>query len=613
MCGINGFTYRDESRIRMMNEKTKHRGPDGNGVFVDDHISLGHNRLSILDLAERASQPMTSSDGRYVIVYNGEVYNFKELRDELMARGVTFVTSGDTEVVLAYFAHFGVAGLTKLRGIFSFAIYDKQEATTYVVRDRRGVKPLFYTIYQGKFIFSSDARALFVHDIPKKVSIHALNLFFRLQYVLSPHTMWEGVMSLPAGQVGIIRDGGISFENYVVEENGPLITDYAEAQRQVKEIVTNATVSQLVSDRPLGIFLSGGIDSSVLASILAKQSTKPTHSFSVGFVSDIEQDKYNIDATLARKTAEHFGFTHHELLMTGSDAVSYFEEVVRMMDVPVSNHIEVATWMLAREATKDVKVVLGGDGGDEVFLGYDRYYYYHLFDQIKPYRQVLNRAPFRNIFELVQKKYPSLAKLSSPNQLSLFMSMMAQKEELVASLLPHEVNSSFATLSSYARFFTGDYDDTARLCADVDMQTWLIDESLMRSDKLTMAHGLEQRVPFLDDSVVALARRLPTSFLLDTKTVGKKILRDAFHADLLPEVARAKKRGFFSPSAKWLRSDMKEFAYTVLSPDYCESTKHLFEWENVRTLLDDHVAIRRYGLTPLWSLLTFQVWAKHNL
>ena len=613
MCGINGFTYRDEARIRMMNEKTKHRGPDGNGVFVDDHISLGHNRLSILDLAERASQPMTSHDGRYVIVYNGEVYNFKELRDELERVGVTFVTTGDTEVVLEYFAQFGIAGLSKLRGIFSFAIYDTHEAATYVVRDRRGVKPLFYTIHQGKFIFSSDARALFVHDIPKKISIHALNLFFRLQYVVSPHTMWEGVMSLPAGQVGIIRDGGISFENYVVTEKGTLITNYGEAKQHVRDVVTQATVSQLVSDRPLGIFLSGGIDSSVLASILASRSTKSTHSFSVGFLSDIEQDKYNIDAMLARKTAEHFGFTHHELLMTGADALSYFEEVVRMMDVPVSNHIEVATWMLAREATKEVKVVLGGDGGDEVFLGYDRYYYYHLFDQLQPFHHLLTQAPFRNIFEFVQNKYPSLSKLSSPNQLSLFMSMMSQKEELVSSLLTHEANSSFATLSSYARFFTGDSSDTARLCADVDMQTWLIDESLMRSDKLTMAHGLEQRVPFLDDSVVDVAHRLPSSFLLDTKTVGKKILRDAFKNDLLPEVARAKKRGFFSPSAKWLRGDLKEFAYTVLSPDYCESTKHLFEWENVRTLLDDHIAMRRYGLTPLWSLLTFQVWAKYNL
>lgn len=613
MCGINGFTYRDESRIRMMNEQTKHRGPDGNGIFVDDQVSLGHNRLSIIDLSDLAAQPMTSQDGRYVIVYNGEVYNFKELRETLISRGVVCKTTGDTEVVLEYFAQFGIDGLTHLNGIFSFAVYDIQEKTTYVVRDRRGIKPLFYTIHNGKFIFSSDARALFVHDIPKKISVHALNLFFRLQYVLSPHTMWEGVMSVPPGQVGIVRDGGISFQNFVQEEKGALITNYRDAKRLVKETVTCATVSQLVSDRPLGIFLSGGIDSSVLASILAKQSTKPTHSFSVGFESDREQEKYNVDATLARKTADHFGFTHHEIMMTGKDAVTYFEEVVRMMDVPVANHIEVATWMLAREATKEVKVVLGGDGGDEVFLGYDRYYYYRWYDYVRAQKNLLAHQPFASLMKFAQKKYPSLAKLSSPNQLTLFMSMMSQKEATMASLLTHEANSSFATLSSYARFFMEERDDTARLCAEVDMQSWLVDESLIRSDKLSMAHGLEQRVPFLDNTVVSLAQRLPTSFLLDNRTVGKKILRDAFADDLLPEVLRAKKRGFFSPSAKWLRGDMKEFAYTVLSPDYCESTKHLFQWENIRVLLDDHIAMRKYGLTPLWSLITFQVWAKHNL
>lgn len=613
MCGINGFTYRDESRIRMMNEQTKHRGPDGNGVFVDDQVSLGHNRLSIIDLSDLAAQPMTSQEGRYVIVYNGEVYNFKELRETLISRGVECKTTGDTEVVLEYFAQFGIDGLTNLNGIFSFAVYDIQEKTTYVVRDRRGVKPLFYTIHNGKFIFSSDARALFVHDIPKKISVHALNLFFRLQYVLSPHTMWEGVVSVPPGQVGIVRDGGISFQNFVQEEKGEMITNYSEAKRQVKDVVTAATVSQLVSDRPLGIFLSGGIDSSVLASILAKHSTKPTHSFSVGFVSDREQEKYNVDATLARKTADHFGFTHHDIMMTGKDAVTYFEEVVRMMDVPVANHIEVATWMLAREATKEVKVVLGGDGGDEVFLGYDRYYYYRWYDYVRAQKNLLSHQPFASLMKFAQKKYPSLAKLSSPNQLTLFMSMMSQKEDKIASILTHEANSSFATLSSYARFFLDERDDTARLCAEVDMQTWLVDESLIRSDKLTMAHGLEQRVPFLDNTVVSLAQRLPTSFLLDNRTVGKKILRDAFRDDLLGEVFHAKKRGFFSPSAKWLRGDMKEFAYTVLSPDYCESTKHLFQWEHISELLDDHVAMRRYGLTTLWSLLTFQVWAKHNL
>ena len=613
MCGINGFTFRDESRIRMMNEKTKHRGPDGDGVFVDDVISLGHNRLSIIDLSDRAAQPMISRDGRYVIVYNGEVYNFKVLRDTLIARGVEFQTSGDTEVVLEYFSHFGIDGLTHLNGIFSFAVYDQQEKTTYVVRDRRGVKPLFYTIHNGKFIFSSDARALFVHDIPKKISVHALNLFFRLQYVLSPHTMWEGVMSVPPGQVGIVREGGISFQNFVQEEKGEMITSYSDAKRQVKDVVTNATVSQLVSDRPLGIFLSGGIDSSVLASILAAHSTKPTHSFSVGFVSDREQEKYNVDATLARKTADHFGFTHHEIMMTGKDAVKYFEEVVGRMDVPVANHIEVATWMLAREATKEVKVVLGGDGGDEVFLGYDRYYYYRWYDHVREHQNLLSHQPFAGLLKFAQKKYPSLRKLSSPNQLTLFMSMMSQKEEGIASLLTHEANSSFATLSSYARFFMEEREDTARLCAEVDMQTWLVDESLMRSDKLAMAHGLEQRVPFLDNTVVDLARRLPTSFLLDSKTVGKKILRDAFQDDLISEVLRAKKRGFFSPSAKWLRGDMKEFAYTILSPDYCESTKYLLQWDKIRELLDDHIAMRRYGLTLLWSLITFQVWAKQNL
>lgn len=613
MCAINGFTTENREQIEGMNEISKHRGPDGSGVFLSEGVSLGHNRLAILDTSEAAAQPMSTRDGRYTITYNGEIYNFKELREKLVARGYKFTSTGDTEVILNYFVEFGIEGLSHLNGIFAFAVWDCLEKKLYVVRDPFGVKPLFYRVHHGVFIFSSEVRALKSFGDKPGLNTPMVNNFFRFQYVLGPQTMWDGIFTVPAGQVIVVDEGGLSTISYYTPPTISVLKNVRDAREELRNYMRASVRRQLISDRPVGIFLSGGIDSSVIASLVAQETDHSTHSFSVGFETDFEKEKYNVDAITARATAASLGFIHHEIMMTGRDMAEHFETVINAMEVPVANHIEVATWMLAREAKKEVAVVLGGDGGDEVFGGYDRYYYYRLFERVHRVMPWLKSPLGEKLLKKLGTRVGFAEKLRAESQFEVWMSFMSQKEKQVARVLTPEANNPFIPLASYRRFFDTESNDLARHMMTVDRATWLIDESLIRSDKLTMAHGVEQRVPFLDHELVAFAHTLSTDWLLDSSKIGKKILRDAF-ADVLPTSVRtAKKRGFFSPAAKWLRTDMKSLAYEILSPSYCEQTRHLFNWDEIAKILDDHIEKRHYGLTPIWSLMTFQVWARNNL
>lgn len=612
MCAINGCTVVDRARIEAMNTASKHRGPDGSGVFLSEGISLGHNRLAILDTTDAAAQPMSTADGRYTMTYNGEIYNFKELREVLILRGERFTSTGDSEVLLKHFAVFGIEGLTKLNGIFACAIWDSTLKKLYVIRDPFGVKPLFYRVQNGIFSFSSEVRALMTADKPG-LNHAMLNNFFRFQYVLGPQTMWEEIFTVPPGCVMTVDREGVTALPYYTPSSHERLTTYADAQELLRTHMRTSVRRQLVADRPVGIFLSGGVDSSVIAALAAQETDKAIHSFSVGFETHDEREKYNVDAITAARTAASLGFIHHEIMMTGRDMAEHFETVITAMEVPVANHIEVATWMLGRAAKEHCPVVLGGDGGDEVFGGYDRYYYYHWYEQAHRLVPQLSSSVGKKVLRILSKKWGFANKLQADSSFALYLSFMAQKEKQIARVLKSQLNNPFIPLGSYQRFFTQEPQDIARHMMDVDMQTWLVDESLIRTDKLTMAHGVEQRVPFLDHDLVAFAHTLPTDWLLDSRKIGKKIVRDAY-ASLLPESVRsARKRGFFSPAAKWLRTDMNTLAREILSPTYCAATRDMFNWHEITQIFDDHIHKRQYGLTTLWSLMTFQVWAHNNL
>lgn len=610
MCGINGFNWQGENLIKSMNTKIAHRGPDDEGVFLSPEISLGHRRLSIIDLSPAGHQPMKTPDGRYAIVYNGELYNFKEIKAEL--KEFDFFSSSDTEVVLYAFAKWGAECLKKFNGIFSFAIWDAKKKELFLARDQFGVKPLYYFYKNGKFIFSSEAKAILEHtNVGRELNFNALNNYLRFLYVLGPETMWADIKKLPPAHWARLRGDNLEIKRYYNLMAGEAPRDRNELKMLIRKKTGEAVFGQLISDRPVGLFLSGGLDSSILCAVMAKENSNPIKTFSVGFET-METRKFNADFDVAARTAKHFGTEHTPLMVSATDVAKHFEDCVVAMDEPVSNHIQVATYLLAKEAKKKVAVVLGGDGGDETFGGYDRYYYMYVIDRLRRALPFLKNKNISKTLGAITGRPDIFLKIGGAG-LDIFLSFMAQKENVVARFLKKEFNDPSAMRQSYGQYFADPLEDFANNMMRTDVETWLVDESLIRSDKLTMAHGLEERVPLLDKNLVELAFSIPSKYKINTRYQGKKIFRDAM-ADILPAfVLEQKKRGFFSPAAKWLRGELRPMAYEILSPGYTEKTARLFNWEEIKNILDAHMEFRGYALNTVWSLLTFQVWAKNYL
>lgn len=612
MCGINGFNWQDENLIKKMNTKIAHRGPDDAGVFLSSGISLGHRRLSIIDLSSAGHQPMVSRDGRYAIVYNGELYNFKEIKAELGE--YKFFSNSDTEVVLCAYAKWGAGCLEKFNGIFAFAIWDKERQELFLARDQFGIKPLYYYLQNGKFIFSSETKAILEHgQIDKKLNYNSLNCYLRFLYVLGPETMWQEIKKMPPGHFAFLKNGNLELKRYYDLEIKNDLNNISEMKELIRKNVFDAVRRQLISDRPVGLFLSGGLDSSIICAAMAQEARGPIKTFSVGFETDIETEKFNADFKIAARTAEYFKTDHNPVMISAKDVAANFENCVIAMDEPVSNHIQVATYLLAKEAKKQVAVVLGGDGGDELFGGYDRYYYASFIDKARRLPLFLMNTKFIQFVGKIFHKEDLAKKFLAESEFERFWLFMAQKENIISRFLNKDYNNQSAASAAYGSYFEKQSEGAINQMMLADVKTWLVDESLVRSDKLTMAWGLEERVPLLDKNLAALAFRIPSKYKINSRHQGKKIFRDAF-AGLVPDfVLEQKKRGFFSPAAKWLRGDLRQMAHEILSSGYTDKTAGLFEWNAVRRILDNHIEKKEYGLNTIWSLMTFQVWAKNYL
>lgn len=602
MCGINGFTFRDPEALRRMHATTIHRGPDDEGFYESDACSLAHNRLSIIDLSSEGRQPMKTPDGRYVISFNGEIYNYRELRRELAAVGEVFRSETDTEVLLRAWSVWGEASLAKLNGIFAFAVWDAESEELTLVRDHAGVKPLYYRQENGKLIFSSDMKA--VRSAGGSVGIDplSLNLYFRFLYVPAPRTMLRGINKLPRGHLLRFRHGRVRISEWNKIQEGEPFASRDDARKEIRQALDDAVQLQLVSDRPLGVFLSGGIDSSALLGLMREHVPGKIKTFSIGYEATEEADKYNADFHLAQKTADYFRTEHHPIVLSGRDVVQAFPDVIRAMDEPVSNHIQPSTYFLAKQARKEIVVALGGDGADELFGGYGRYWFSDRIDRLRKIPASLRPAW---VFRLLGKE-GLREKLGTTQDVERFLAFMGQKPGEVQPMLKPDIFQENLAKEVFGPFFDTVWKDFTNQLMAVDVKAWLPDESLVRSDKLTMAHALEQRVPFLDPRLVALAYRIPSAWKLDTRELGKRILREAVQDVLPPYLIGQKKRGFFSPAAKWLRGDMLPFAREVLSDGYGEEP--YVDLASVRSMLDAHVNKRGYYLNQIWSVLTYRVW-----
>jgi asparagine synthase (glutamine-hydrolysing) len=611
MCAINGFNFENEELIREMVKATSHRGPDESGFYVDKSVSLGHARLSIIDLSDNGRQPIWNEDRSLGIIYNGEIYNFKELRRDLEKRGHKFISASDTEVILHLYEDKKEKCLDDLNGIFAFAIYDKKENKFFIARDRIGVKPLYYYFKNGQFIFSSEIKGILCHPISREIDGEALAHHFKVSFTPSPFTLIKGIRKLPPAHYLVCAAGRIDVKRYWDLEDAPEIKSKSEAITGVQALLGDSVRRQLLSsDRPVGIFLSGGVDSTSILGLSSEVSSGAIKTYSVGF--DVEPEKFNRDFVLARQTSKYYKTDHHELVVSGRDARDSFEKVIWHMEEPVPNPIQIATFLLAKEAKKEVAVVLGGDGGDEIFGGYPRYYYSKLIDgfQSLPASVRNNLLPYR-LLEAISGKNSLKGKLNTPPGVARYLLHMGQKVEILSRVLHRDILSDNLTAELFKKNYPeSKFADKSKYFMYLDLSTWLPEESLLRSDKMTMAFGLEERVPILDHRLVELAFRIPTKYKIRGQKSWKWIFKEAMKKYLPPHILNEKKRGWFSPAAKWLRTDFKDFAYDVLSPNYCRGTGDYFNFPEIRKILDNHISGKEYNLDIIWSVLTMQVWCK---
>ena len=607
MCSINGFNFKDERLIQKMNQITKHRGPDGTGIFLNERISLGHNRLAIIDTTDMATQPMKSVDGNLTIVFNGEIYNFKELKKELS--GYQFRTESDTEVILAAYQKWGNECVKKFNGIFAFAIWNVRDKELFLARDNIGVKPLYYFWDRKRFIFASEIKAILEHDISRTLNKEAFRHYLRVLYVPEPMTMFDWIHKLPPASFAVLKNGKLVIKKYW-EESAPEYFQKSkkEITEELREKIFEAVGRQLVSDRPLGVYLSGGIDSSIVLHSMSEIRSN-IDTFSVGFELEHKEqsEKFNTDFNLARKTAAHYGTNHHEVLVSAHDVVQNFEKAVWHLDEPISNPTAIAMMKLAGFAKQSADVVLGGDGGDELFGGYERY-------RLSRIASLWGNLPSvaRAGLSSISKK---AAKLNTPSGIERFALFMFQKDEELKSVIRPEFFDADAEKTKHffeEKYFSNISDTRVfeGLFMETDRKSWLVDFSLMLTDKMSMSAGLEARVPFLDRELVEFAARIPLKYKVSPFNT-KIILKDTFRGSIPDFLFGEPKRGWFSPGAKWLRyEEMSAFAREILSPDYYSETARLIDFAEANEMLSEHINSKEYHLNTLWALLTFQIWAK---
>jgi asparagine synthase (glutamine-hydrolysing) len=621
MCGIAGALARriDEPPPAGAAERLAaamiHRGPDGHGFFHAGPVALAHRRLSIIDLSEAGRQPMTNEDGQIAIVVNGEIYNHDELRRDLVAKGHRFKSSSDSEVVAHLYEEVGARVPEYLRGMFAFALWDARAGKLLLARDRFGEKPLYYCERADGFVFASELGALVADErTPTAISLEALDAYLALQYVPAPRTIYEACRKLPPGHTLEVRPGEAPvLRRYYRVSFAPTLADLSEeeATRRVRETVEEAVRSRLMSDVPLGAFLSGGIDSSIVVACMARASSTPVKTFSVGFTEGGRQDN---ELPYARMVAERWRTDHHELVVE-PDMVGLLPSIVRHHGEPFADTSAVPTRYLCEMTRRDVTVALSGDAGDEAFGGYRRYGWAHVAERIgrlpaplaRGVAAALMAAPGRKARWL--REYGARLGGDEASRYLRFVCHFSAGEK--GALYTPELAARFARDAAAASFAAhlgaSRATDTVSRLQDLDVETYLPDDILAKVDVASMTHALEARAPLVDHHVVELGAALPGRLKLRGGK-GKHILKRAF-ADLVPaEIVNRRKKGFALPTGPWLRGRLHGFARETLLSDAARA-RGLFRPEAVTDLLDRHRAGEEHG-ERLWNLIVLETWQR---
>lgn len=601
MCGICGKIASDsrapvdEGLVRKMVERLRHRGPDDHGTAS----GLGHARLSILDLTGAARQPMANEDENLLLVFNGAIYNFEELRANLETRGHRFRSSSDSEVVLHLYEEHGVRCLDRLRGMFAFAIYDRRNHTLFAARDRVGKKPLLYAQTNDALVFASEFRALLADPaIETEPDPEAIDVYLSYQYIPAPLTAYKGIRKLPPAHYMLYSNGKLDLRRYWRLNRVESVDATEEALREKLE---EAVRIRLKSDVPLGVLLSGGLDSSAVAAYARRHVPGRLKTFSIGF----EEPAYN-ESIYAKAVAEHLDTDHTDFTVK-PDAVSIVPELVRHYGEPFADSSAIPCFHLARLASQEVKVVLGGDGGDESFAGYDRYRAMAAADRLCFFSSAATRLLGKGITRLAKpgSKVDRFFRHAAEPPVQRYFHWICYVDDALKEKL--YTGDFKAHRPGWSRL-TEAYRTSNALdrILDVDLETYLPGDLLVKMDIALMAHGLEGRSPFLDHELMEFAASIPSHQKLK-RFRTKHILKEAMKPLLPDRIVNRRKKGFGVPIDLWLRNELKEMVYDVLTGPRA-SQRGWFNINEVRSLLDAHMTGRLNLHREIWALLMLELW-----
>jgi asparagine synthase (glutamine-hydrolysing) len=606
ICGIASPAGADRDRLARMSATLVHRGPDSDGVFVDGPVGLAARRLAIIDL-ETGDQPLANEDGTLHVVQNGELYNYEELRARLEREGHSFATHGDTEVLVHAYEQWGTGFAERLRGMFAVALWDAPRRRLVLARDRFGIKPLYYRAAGGGLEFASELRAL-----PRgEIDLDALEAFLAFNSIPAPLSIFRDVRKLPPGHLLVWEGGEPRLERYARPGPLPERTDDDEGElvEELRARLRDSVRAHLVADVPVGVLLSGGVDSGVLAALAAQESGEAVRTFSIGF----EEASFD-ELDGARAVAERYGTIHRELVLR-PDAALLLPALADAFDEPFADSSALPTYLVSQLAAEDVKVALSGEGADELFGGYYTYAADLLALRVGRFaplaRPLVERLPTstkRASFDYKAKRFVRGAGLPPLERHHAW-------KEIFAPGLRAELTGrrhGFDPVDLYrARFAETDGADLLARLQDVDFGVYLVDDLLVKTDRASMAHSLEARVPFLDTAVANFAFSLPRRHKV--RGLSKKVLLRKAAAPLLPDaVVHGRKRGFSIPAAAWLRGNLEPFARDTLSAETLRR-QGFFDPRVVTRLLDDHVAGRADLSRQLWGLLAFTLWHERHV
>jgi asparagine synthase (glutamine-hydrolysing) len=621
MCGITGYVNAgaeaiDRSLLERMNLAIRHRGPDEDGFYIGAHVGLAMRRLSIIDLAG-GQQPIHNTDKTKWIVFNGEIYNYQSVREDLEKRGHQFYTRSDTETVIHLYDEFGDECVQHLRGMFAFAIWDEQDETLFIARDRVGKKPLLYSHQtNGDLIFGSEFQALLEHpSVSREVDLQAIDSYLSYLCVPAPQTAFTQIRKLEPGHWLKWKDGRITTKRYWLPDFSKKIKiTEAEAIEETTRILREATRLRLISEVPLGAFLSGGVDSSTVVALMAQESSTPVQTFSIGFdEQDFSELKY------AKRVAEHVGADYHEFIVR-PNALEVLPILVEHYGEPYADSSAIPTYYVSRETRKHVTVALNGDGGDESFAGYERYVAMRIAERYvripRSLRKALVEAPVNLLptSELKRsrfrdaKRFLQAANLPRTERYFRWMSTFNRdaKRDLYTADFEAAINGQNVSALLYKWFAKANGAGTLDATMLTDLMTYLPNDLLVKVDIASMANSLEARSPFLDHKLIEFAASLPESIKMqgfETKSLLKKVA-----ARLVPrDVIYRKKMGFGVPVGKWFRGEMKEFVRGVLLSE--KSLKRgIMRPEIIERYVGEHTEGRRDHAFQIWTLLMLELW-----